>query len=460
MDQKPNVILITIDALRPGHLGFMGYKENTSPNIDNFAKESIVFKNAFSVGPTTPYSFPSILTSTYPLDFQGPAEIKKPRVLISEVFKKNGYATAAFHSSPYLSEYFGYNKGWDFFQDIHFSEYQKENKFSAFLRIGKRIFNKYAILFFPGIFFQLVYLRYRIEGPKKNKTRAGYVNKIVKDFLYSIKGKGRPFFIWIHYMDVHTPPLCYQKGQTCSYGELIGDCAGAAIWAYGNKGALKRFVRKKLKKYLPEILLSYEKAIQFLDNELGNLLNFFKKQNIYENSIICLSSDHGDEFLEHGGMGHNIQLYNEVLSVPLMIKIPGESNSADAEVKKKISLIDLAPTLCKLAGIEPPLSFKGKSLFDRLAKDDGFIFHQSAFSEKKGWQLDIEKKEQCRIACQNDNFKYIMDYRTGGEELYNLSNDPHEKKEISKNNPEALLKFRKKVGEFEKINPILSWKQS
>ena len=81
MNQRPNLILITIDALRADHLGFMGYEKDTSPNIDSLAKESIVFKNAFAVGPTTPYSFPSILTSTYPLDYQGPREIKKPRVI-------------------------------------------------------------------------------------------------------------------------------------------------------------------------------------------------------------------------------------------------------------------------------------------------------------------------------------------------------------------------------------------
>lgn len=449
MNNRPNIVLITIDALRPDHLGFMGYKENTSPNIDSLAKESIVFKNAFSVGPTTPYSFPSILTSTYPLDYQGPREIKKPRVLINEVLKKEGYITAALHSSPYLSDYFGYNQGWDFYEDIHFStDSSSPSRF-------KKLFNKIIISTFPRLFFWMVYLRYKINGPKKVKARASFVNQVVKDFIYSVKSKNQPIFIWIHYMDTHTPPLCYSEKGGCSYGQLLGDCVGSAIWSYENKGALKRFIKKNFKKYLGETLSSYDKAIKYLDKEVGELLNFLKKQNIYQDSILCVTSDHGDEFLEHGGMGHNIQLYNEVLAVPLLIRFP-ESSSKGVIIKKKVSLIDLAPTLCDLAGVQKPSSFKGENLFNRPNQTENLIFHQSAFSKKEGHHLDIEKLSQCRIACQSDNWKYILDHGTRKEEIYDLYKDPGEKNNVFESNPEVLLKMRKKVEEFEEINPPLS----
>jgi len=451
--KNPNLILITIDALRPNHLGFMGCDEKNSPNIDNLAKESVVFKNAFSVGPTTPYSFPSILTSTYPLDYQGPREIKEPRVLISEVLKKEGYATAAFHSSAYLSEYFGYNKGWDFFSDIHFTGGSLK---ASWL---KKIFNRMTISFFPRLFFWSAYLKYRIEGPKNIKVRAPLVNRVVKDYIYSLKGKNQSFFIWIHYMDTHTPPLCYEKNKVCSYAELIGDYAAAAIWSHGNKGALKRLIKKNFKKYLPETLSSYDKAIKYLDKEVGELLNFFKKQNIYQNSIICVTSDHGDEFLEHGGVGHNIQLYNEVLSIPLIIKLPADSSMGISNrtiIKEKVSLIDLAPTLCNLVDVKKDPSFKGKNLFDRREKEENLIFHQSAFSEKEGHRLEIERLDQCRVACQSDSWKYIIDYGGGQEELYNLLDDPNEQKNLAKTNLEILFQMRNKIKKFEKDNPPLS----
>lgn len=453
---RPNLILITIDALRPVHLGFMGYKKNTSPNIDSLARESIIFKNAFSVGPTTPYSFPSILTSTYPLDYQGPGQVQEPRVLISEVFKRQGFITAAFHSTPYLSEYFGYNKGWDFFQDINFSS-GGVAKSSWF----KKLFNKITISFFPAIFFWSVYLKYRIEGPKKVRAKASYVNKVVKDFIYSAKGENKPLFIWIHYMDTHTPPPCYAEGRTCTFAEIVGDAAGAAIWSHGNKGALKSFVKRNLKKYLGKILSSYDESIQSLDKEFGQLIDFLKRQDIYQNSVVCVTSDHGDEFLEHEGIGHNIQLYNEVLSVPLFIKLPEGEENKKVVIEKKVSLIDLAPTLCDLSGVEKDPSFKGKNLFDRLLnKEENFIFHQSAFSEKEGRRLEIERLDQCRMACQSDSWKYILDHKTGKEELYDLLKDPGEKNNLSNSNQKIIFKMRENIKKFEKENPPLSMIES
>ncbi|MDP1689789.1 MAG: sulfatase [bacterium] len=442
--QKPNIILITVDALRPDHLGFMGYSKNNTPNIDNLAREGIVFRNAFSVGPTTPYSFPAILTSTYPLDYSGPQEMKEPRVLISEVFKKQGYTTAALHSSPYLSEYFGYGQHWDFFQDIHFDNSKPAGKGKF-----KKIFNKFLVSVFPWLFFKMVYWRYKLKGPKKVKARAEFVNRVAKDFIYSTKSKNQPFFLWMHYMDAHTPPMCYTEKQGCSYGQLLGDAVGSAIWSYGNKGALKQFIKNNFKKYLPETLQDYDKAINYADAEIGKFLQFLKEQNIFKNSAICLASDHGDEFLEHGGMGHNIQLYNEALAVPLIIKLPGEYKN---EIKTNpVSLIDLPPTLCDLAGIQAPKAFKGKSLFKGSPRKE--IFHQSAFSKKEN-HLDIQALAECNIACQTSEWKYIINYSNKKEELYNLLKDPKEKNNLAGQNKKVLEEFRANVEKFKKENPL------
>lgn len=453
MSNKPNLILITIDALRSDHLGFMGYDKGVSPNIDNLAKESIVFKDAFSVGPNTSYSFPSILTSTYPLDYQGPEEIKEPRVLISEVFQREGFITAAFHSNPYLSDYFGYDKGWDVFKDINFSI-----KSSVSGRFKKR-FNKLLISTFPKIFFWIAYLKYKINGPKNTRVRAPLINQVVKDFIFSLKKENKPFFVWIHYLDIHTPPLCYSEGRVCSYSELIGDYVGSAIRVNGNRGALKRFIRKNFKKYLAKTTSLYDEAIKYLDKEIGSLLNFLKEQNIYQDSILCVTSDHGDEFLEHEGVGHNTQLYNEVLATPLLIKLP-ESNSKGVTIKKKVSLIDLAPTLCDLAGVTRDPSFKGKNLFDKPDQAESLIFHQSAFSKKEGHHLDIESLGQCKVACQSNNWKYILDHGTGKEELYNLSKDPKEQNDLSASNLEVLSQMKNNIKKFEKINPPLIWNKN
>lgn len=452
MNKKPNVILITIDALRKDKVSCMVNNGKLTPEIDKFADDSVIFKNAFSVGPTTPYSFPAILTSTYPLDFNGPEKMEAPRVFLSEVFEKNGYKTAAFHSSPYLSEFFGYNKGWNFFEDIAFPV-----NFSSKSRRLEKFLRKLVVLFFPPAFFTVVYLNYRMRGIKQKRTRAPIINQAIKDFITSQKDSDQPFFLWAHYMDTHTPPLCYAEGRTCSYSEILGDSMSSAIWSFGNKMGIKRYAKGGFKKHLPKIVSAYEKAIEYTDARIGEIVDFLKKENVYSDSVICVTSDHGDEFGEHDGMGHNTQLYNEVLAVPLILKLnaPIRQNYQEKIIDKKVSLIDLAPTLCDIAGIHKDASFKGGNLFKENGAEN-IIFHQSAFSEKDGTHLDIKDLSQCKIACQSDGFKYILDHRTKKEELYDLKNDPGEKNDISKNNKDILSKMRNKIEKFQKENPPLS----
>jgi arylsulfatase A-like enzyme len=447
-NKKPNIILITIDSLRADHLGCMGYEKNVSPNIDKLAEESVVFTNAYATGPTTPCSFPSILTSTYPLDYQGPQKIKGPRVLISEVLKEQGYITAAFHSNPYLSNFFGYNQGWDFFEDITFSNSSFSENFF------KKKFKKITASTFPQLLFLMMYLRYRFKKKAENelKIKASFLNQLVKDFIRSAKEEKSPFFVWIHYMDVHSPYLSqksyYSSSKKYSYLELIGDFVSSTLHTY-NTRAIRKFLKNNFRKYIKKTLFFYDEAIKCVDYEIGKLLKFFKEENIYQNSIICLTSDHGDEFLEHGEIGHSAKLYNELLYVPLLIKIPKRKNEM---VNKKISLINLAPTLCDLAEIKTPPVFKGRSLFKE--KED-LIFHQCGYSKEDPY-VGMKKLNRYKIACQSDTWKYIFDYGSGEEELYDLSKDRKEQNNLLKFESEILFQMRKRVEKFKEENPPLN----
>ena len=121
--EKCNVILITIDSLRTDHMSCYGYERKTTPNIDNFAQENILYTNAFANGHNTSTSFPAILSSTYPLMYPDSTSsysksLSPERIMVAEILKKNGYLTAAFHSTPLLAEYYGYDRGFDIFQDL------------------------------------------------------------------------------------------------------------------------------------------------------------------------------------------------------------------------------------------------------------------------------------------------------------------------------------------------------
>ena len=460
MNKKPNVILITIDSLRADHLGFMGYKKNTSPNIDALAKESVVFTNAFSNGPVTLHSFPSIITSTYPLDYQGPRKIERPRVLISEILQKNGYITALFSSNAYLSDFFGYNRGWDFFEDIN---PLRETTINDDIKDNlTRSIKEVAFTFFPQFYFWIKYLQYRNTGVKNgrsgpnfwgNRVTASYLNQIVKDFIVGIEKEKKPFFVWIHYMDVHSPyfPLSfYLNDKPLSFQELMASGLTGWFAAYPQKKIFKKFAERNIE----QSRNLYDSAIKYTDLEIGNLLNFLKKEKVYENSIIFLTADHGDEFLEHGGGGHSAKLYNELLHIPLIAKIP---QFEPRKIKTKVSLIDLTPTICDVLKIRRCPSFKGENL---LKRSDSPIFHQTGHKKTKDGKnitfAEVDNISQCKIACQTVDWKYILDHGNNQEELYNLSEDPREKKTLAFEESSVLLKMRKMIQEFENKNPPLS----
>lgn len=456
MTKKPNIILITVDSLRPDHLGYMGYKKNVSPNIDILAKESTVFTRAFATGPITPHSFPSILTSTYPLDYQGPKKIERPRKLISEVLKEQGFTTAAFHSNAFLGEFFGYNQGWDFFEEVEVPTdfpFLKERKLITIL---KKIFRRVSTRFFPQLFLLLQYLRYRIKGPAANKIKAAFLTQTVKDFISSSTNNS-PFFVWVHYMDVHGPYFGQENFQAgpLSLPEYVAGYSPILLPHYPTK-KLKKIVKKSIKLTID----LYDRGIEYVDKQIGDLINFLRTRNIYESCIIILTADHGEEFLEHGAGSHWTKLYNELLHVPLLVKIPTSHREI---IEKPVSLIDLSSTLCDILNIKRPSSFKGENLFNR---SNSPVFHQTGLGKRKSIfssevplieYCEIENINQCKTAFQFDSWKYILNFDNKEEELYNLSSDPEEQNNLLRSErPEILFQMRNIMNEFLEKNPLLS----
>ncbi len=457
MAKKPNIILITIDSLRARHLGFMGYKKNISPNLDRLAEKSIVFTQAYVVGPNSSHSFPSLLTSTYPLDYQA-LHIDENRELLSEVLKKQGYITICLQTSPFLSEYFGYNRGWDYFEDIAIPV-PKSKFFNPHSFRGKLqdILIRLSINSSPHVFFGLLYIRNKIKNLFKEikpyKTGALFINKIIKDFISANKDGEKPFFLWAHYQDVHGPFVpydCHYQERPLTYSELIGRNLPTLIANYPSKN---KFFKKFTQKHIGKTIEFYDDGIRYFDEQFGDLLNFIEKEKIGQETILCVASDHGDELLEHGGVGHyDNKLYNELLHVPLLLRIPGQTGERREE---KVSLIDFAPTLCNLVGVGKPASYKGKNLFENKEE---FIFHQASLSGKKDFWQTIRpgSLDNCLIACQSKNWKYIQNYSSGQDELYDLEEDKGERDNLAKARPEIIAQMKERISEFLAENPTFT----
>jgi len=384
-----NVILLTIDALRYDKVDIYNHncKVQLTPFLDSIADRCIIFNNAYSTGPYTQVSFPGILTSSYYFDFGRSPFLSPKRTLISEVLRKNGILTAAFHSNPYLSEYFGWNRGWDNFYDSMQEEVSEKRPY------------------IPG----------------------HDINKKVEEWLVNkVKGeKNKPFFLWVHYMDVHEPYIPKSEYLSIIHPELVIN--EDEMFNLYKEVLLKRDVSDMEKLLLLEKL--YEGKVREVDDYVKELFTILSELEILEDSRIIIMSDHGDEFGEHGGLSHDGKMYQELLHIPLLFYDP--SRRGREIFNKAVSAIDIAPTILYLFELGTVENFKGRPLFPLDEYKERECYAEAI--EKHGTKIkETDKEVYCLIA---NGLKIIYHSSNGSWEMYNLNEDPHEKNNIATKSP-------------------------
>ena len=440
MSKKTNVLLITIDSLRSDHLSCLGYNRKTTPNIDYIAQEGVLFTEAIANGTGTRTSFPSIMTSTYPLMYDGYKRISRSRITIAEVLKKNGYHTAAFHSNPYLSRYYGYDKGFDTFEDFfEFSFITNSKNINNTKEKIRNKIKKHKILY---KFFKYLKIPYRSYITYKNMLYKGYIknelpyeeaNIINKKAIYWLRDHPDNFFLWLHYMDVHHPwnplPKCLE--QVCST----------------HVGRLKRILLNTKILEHPEqvnendlIILKdlYDGEIRYVDFEIQNFLDQLKEMDLYKNTLIVITADHGDEFLEHGDRLHGgPKIYDEVIHVPLIIV--GPKLPKNVVIENPVSLLDLSPTIVDYLDIPKVENWIGNSLIPLI---NGSKHDNSQGVITECWTHN----DKGRITSyRTKKWKYILDIENNRRELYNLQKDPKECNNLYKEEKEIAEEFESKI---------------
>ena len=387
-----NVVLIGIDTLRADHLGCYGYKRDTSPNIDDLSKKGILFEKCFSQAPITSPSFMSIMTSLYPTyhgitSFIGPAGADgriytlDPRIpTLAQVLKENNFQTGAFTDGGQLCKEMGFDRGFD----------------------------TYSVN--PNYF-------HSEEGNIQEHTV----------FEWLKKQKNDPFFLFFHSYAAHSPwmtPKSYWNlygSDSRSHFSIHDFLEDREILNLAQTDLYPHFYRK-VNKWVPAdieyVQALYDGGIRYLDTFIGRLLHILSELKADSETIVIVTSDHGEEFLDHGMLTHR-QLYDELLHVPLIIRIPGEAEGE--RVAQLVRSIDIFPTILELLGISFKKPIHGISLADS-AKND---LHLASIAET----------EYLGYSFRNAESKYIFPfYRSSKErfdELYNIQSDPREKKNIA-----------------------------
>ena len=414
-----DIILITIDSLRYDHVGFSGYERDTTPFIDELATNSCVFENAFSNACATRQSFPAILTSSYTSMYGGYERMSKERTLISEILKQGGYKTAGFHSNLFMSAAFGYDRGFDVFYD------SKTNPpLSAKLKqTVKENLNQDGALY--NFLSSLVNTAERQAGINTGSAYVSADNITDKslEWVKTVSDTDSPRFLWTHYMDVHHPYVPPEEYQLEFRDEPIGERRSIQL-----RRKMLEEPESITDDELDDIINLYDAEIRFTDDEIRRLVEYTKKA-WGEDTIVLITSDHGEEFLEHGQFSHHSTFHDEVIHVPLVIDTGNETGKTYDQM---VGLIDISPTVVDYAGMDIPENFHGNSIKQLI--------------ESNGWQKKEIIGEKCvngqklvKIMYRDEKWKYIEE--EGDGMLYNLDEDPQEVDEIweTENIPEYIL---------------------
>ena len=459
LSPKYNVILIIIDALRAKNLSSYGYPLPTSINIDRLVKEGVKFENAYACTNATDPSFTTIFTGRFPLCHgilhHGPyvtrEEMMRVRTIISlpEILRSNGYLTLAV---DWLGRW--HKRGYDFYSGSSALD-QRE---PLFKRIPFNFIRRFSGR--PEIQY-IVYVL--LKAALRNKFNIGEVTyfnaRKVTDLAIELIKKycKRKFFLALHYEDNHlpySPPISYVNRFYHLYGMKYPKIKLDDILRKIGNPKFRLAMRNLTidAESTDELLARYDGEISFVDHEIGRLLEILDNYGLSDETIIVLTSDHGESLLEHEIFFDHHGLYEEVIHVPLIIKGPGLPKSK--RIKNLVQHTDILPTLLDLLDIRKPLFLDGKSLVSLIySSKEEKEAHPTAYFE----EYNYEQKRSIRVG----QYKYIraLSYKGaickvcvkvhgGIEELYDLSRDPKEVRNIINDEPELAREFKGLLDEW------------
>jgi arylsulfatase A-like enzyme len=397
---QPNILLITIDALRADMLGCYGYSKSVTPNIDRQAARSIRFDQAITGGSWTQAAFPVLLTSTYASWYGGclgPLAPERPSPI--ELLATRGYTAAAFSTSPLLSRKYGYQRGFRRFEDLVPVE---QDPMLRRVKGGERF------LRIPLIHYLSKPLGIRMRPARLYVSAEALTDVVIR----GVESARKPFLIWAHYMDVHWP---YHLEETLSHPQEIAQAWRDLAHLYNVNWNGSKITSDQREHYRT----LYERALSYADAQIGRLLHRLEELNLFGNTVVILVSDHGEEFLERKHWGHfEINLHDEILRVPLIIYLP-ELKTGHV-VSRQVRTLDIMPTILDLCGCSQPEELQGTSLRPLWSQ------------REEEYRSDLSISEMWRdhrhiIAVRTVNFKYIWDsYHQDRPLLFDLVTDPEE----------------------------------
>ena len=415
---SPNVLLIVLDTVSAQNLSLYGYARPTAPRLEQFAKTGVRFERALSTAPWTLPSHASMFTGRYPYElstnWQTPLDANHPT--LAESLSERGYLTAAFVANTrYASYEHGIDRGFARYEDyaLSFGQLVKSSSLGRYLTNSPRI-------------RKIVNNHQDLARKTASDVNVGFLSWL------SSKGE-RPFFVFLNYYDAHVPyvppqPFELRFGPTQPWQPLTRkeEVSAEEIQARIN---------------------GYDGSIAYLDHQLGLLLEELEKRGVLQKTLVIITSDHGEEFGEHGIFGHGDSLYMPAVHVPLLISFPSRV-PVGGNVREAVTLRDLPATVMELLDLEERVRFPGNSLvryWNNTGSADNLTNDLLMSEVKQGINVApwLPNSKGDMKSLVSGTYHYIKN-GDGSEELYNFKEDQNETNNLSRAEEErdVLERFR------------------
>ena len=387
-----NVLFIVVDTLRADALPSYGYSEGKTPHLDAFAKDAVRYDQHFANSSWTRPSFASMLTGRYAINHQvmsQDAALPDELTTIAEAFRDSGYSTSGIVTNFNVSPRYNFHQGFD-----HYEYLEPKSPLGA-NESGMRLLALQVVKRITGRLFG--------ERPGEAYVDAEDVNEVVFPELDRMKSKDRPFFFFVAYMDPHDPYFEHP---------------------YSGAGYSRAANPSPAPEEAPRLRKLYDGEVTYWDAHFGELVRELKERGLYDETTIIITSDHGEEFMEHGGYWHGQTLYDEQIRVPLLVKRPYQA-AGGSVVTHFTESVDLMPTLLAQNGIAAVEGLQG-----------GLLDHgsEAVFAEENHEgnilrsirKLDESGKAYKWIRANEGNPRGLPT-----EELFDVMSDPGEQENLA-----------------------------
>jgi arylsulfatase A-like enzyme len=405
-ERLPNLLVVTLDTVRADHLSAYGYGRETSPQLARLAAEGVRFAEAYAAASTTLPSHVSLFTGEAPITHgvvknglrTGPGV-----TTLAELLRAAGAQTAAIVSSFVLDRRFGLDQGFDHYED-------------DFTREGSS------------------YTADEWRGFQTGGAFDRRANLTTDRAIRWLDGRdaSRPFFLFVHYFDPHDP---YVPPEPWKSRFASPDEAKSLAGALTKRTAID----------------AYDGEIAFTDDEVGRLLGALRERGLDADTLVVVTSDHGEGLGQHGVVGHAVNIYEEAVRVPLILRWPGRL-AAGRTIAEPVESVDVVPTVLSLFRLPASGAARGRDLGDALLRGGALDPAHPVFTHRRPYdESAVENGKRVSGALfglRRGSWKWIEGSTDGTRELYDLASDPHESLNLAPREPERAAALSREVAAF------------